>query len=202
MSWIASFYDLMMYPIERNCLGDWRAEILSDLKGKILEIGGGTGVNLDLYSKDVELLITEPDREMRERLLKKLTPEQREYISVTDAFLETLPVEDNSFDVVVSTLVLCSVRDLDKAVQEIYRIVKPGGKFVFLEHVAGEPHTTRFKWQQRLEPLWVAIASNCHMTRNTEEAIIKAGFNIQWILHDEFCFAPPLFPSIRGVAIK
>jgi ubiquinone/menaquinone biosynthesis C-methylase UbiE len=120
-----------------------------------------------------------------------------------DAALEGLPLPKARFDAVVATLVLCSVPRLDRALADIYRVLKSGGRFVFLEHVAAENRPRRLKWQHRVEPVWKRISGNCHLTRRTEAAIRAAGFTILKIRRESMRKAWPLVrPTIRGIAVK
>ena len=205
MSWlVAAIYDRLMRASEKACLNQWRAELLQDLRGEVLEVGAGTGVNLPHYPKAVgRLVVSEPDRHMRRRLQARCGPSELCQVEVSDASLEGLPMAPVSFDAVVSTLVLCSVQDLHAALAEAFRVLRPGGCFVFLEHVAAAANPRRLKWQHRIEPLWKRLAGNCHLTRRTEEAIITAGFAIERIQRASIRKAMPIVrPSIRGVARK
>jgi len=110
---------------------------------------------------------------------------------------------DESFDAVVSTLVLCSVRDVHGALREIFRVLRPGGRLLFVEHVAAHPDSRRFAWQRRLEPLWKRVAGNCHLTRDTEGALRRAGFQLEGIERESMRKAMPFIRRcIRGVARK
>jgi ubiquinone/menaquinone biosynthesis C-methylase UbiE len=200
MSWLmAAVYDRFMRVSEEACLGRWRAELLRDLSGEVLEVGAGTGSTLGLYPKAVtRLVMAEPDPHMRHKLLEK-----RGTIEVSDAAAEKLPFENESFDAVVCSLVLCSVRDQKAALAEIARVLKPGGKLVFLEHVAANGKPDRLKWQGRIEPVWKHLMGNCHLTRRTEAAIAAAGLDIESIQRESIRKALPIVrPSIRGVARK
>lgn len=203
MSWLlAAIYDRLMRASEEACLTQWRAELLQDLHGEVLEVGAGTGVNLPHYPKAVSrLVVSEPDRHMRRRLQARCDSSGLNQVEVSDASLERLSMTPASFDAVVSTLVLCSVPDLHAALAEVFRVLRPGGRFVFLEHVAAAGDPRRLKWQHRLEPVWKRLAANCHLTRRTEEAIGTAGFEIERIQRASIRKALPLVrPSIRGVA--
>jgi ubiquinone/menaquinone biosynthesis C-methylase UbiE len=201
---MAALYDRMMRGTEEACLAEWRAGLIGDLEGEVLEVGAGTGLNLPFYPATVtRLVLSEPDPHMRNKLAQKALAETTTRVEVSHASLGKLPVPSDSFDAVVSTLVLCSVPSLDEALAEIHRVLKPGGKFVFLEHVAAEGRARRLKWQHRVEPFWKWFAGNCHLTRRTEAAIVAAGFELDGIKHESMRKSMPLVEAtIRGVAIK
>ncbi|MCO5168149.1 MAG: class I SAM-dependent methyltransferase [Planctomycetes bacterium] len=196
----AALYDPFMRRTERH-LAAWRAELLSRVAGRVLEVGAGTGANLPFYPRGLErLVLAEPDPHMRARLAARVARERPEAV-VIDAPAEALPVEDGSFDAVVSTLVLCSVADLPRALAEARRVLRPGGALVFLEHVAADDRPRRLRWQRRLEPLWRRVAGNCHLTRRTHEAIAAAGFTLEACERESLRRALPFVrPSVRGVA--
>lgn len=205
MSWLmAAMYDRCMRASEKACLARWRAEVLRDLAGEVLEIGAGTGLNLPHYPEAVtRLVLCEPDRHMRRRLRAKCGSSAGPRLEVSDASLEALPMGPASFDGVVASLVLCSVPDQPAALAEIARVLRPGGRLAFLEHVAAEANPRRLRWQRRLEPLWRRAMGNCHLTRRTEAAIRAAGFEILQIQRESMRKAMPLVrPSIRGIARK
>jgi ubiquinone/menaquinone biosynthesis C-methylase UbiE len=201
---MAKFYDASMKNTEARCLGAWRRELMASLEGDIIEVGAGTGVNLDFYdSAKTHLTLTEPEDHMRRILEQRARERQRHRIDVRDAGSEDLPFEDGRFDAVVSTLVLCSVKEVKLSLAEVRRVLRPGGRFVFLEHVAAEDNPGRLKWQQRLEPLWIHLGGNCHLTRRTLSSITDAGFEIERLSQGEMLPAPAVVrPTIRGVALK
>jgi len=201
---MAAMYDRMMKGTEEACLEEWRIGLVRDLEGEVLEVGAGTGLNLPLYPASVtRLVMSEPDPHMRQKLAQKAAADTGRSAEVIDASLEELPVPAGSFDAVVATLVLCSVPSLERSVAEIHRVLRPGGKFVFLEHVAAEDRPRRLKWQHRVEPFWKWFAGNCHLTRSTEAAIAAAGFEFDRIEHESMRKSMPLVEAtIRGVAIK
>jgi ubiquinone/menaquinone biosynthesis C-methylase UbiE len=124
-------------------------------------------------------------------------------VDVVDAGVDPLPFDDESFDVVVSTLVLCSVPDERAALAEIHRVLRPGGHFVHLEHVAAVENPKRHKWQRRVEPVWKRVAGNCHLTRTTDLAIPEAGFELVEVRRESMRKAPPwIRVTTRGVARK
>ena len=200
MSWLmAAVYDRFMRGSEEACLRDWRAALLRELKGEVLEAGAGTGSTLGLYPPAVtRLVLCEPDQHMRRKLIEKNISEK---IQVIDASLESLPFKEASFDAVVCSLVLCSVPDQKGALAEIRRVLRPGGRLAFLEHVAADGKPARLKWQGRIEPIWKHLMGNCHLTRRTESAIAAAGFEFEKIERESIRKALPIVrPSIRGIA--
>ena len=201
---IAAFYDRLTEASEKACLQQWRAELLRDLTGHVLEVGTGTGRNIPFYPPGLQrLVLTEPDPHMRRRLSEKIRSRVPSRAELLDASLEELPFAAESFDAVVATLVLCSVPHPDKALHEIHRVLKPGGQFVFLEHVAAEDRPRRLKWQRRVEPFWKWISGGCHLTRRTANAIVAAGFTVADVRRESMRKAWPLVrPTIRGVARK
>jgi len=202
MSWLlAALYDPMMKAAEDACLAAWRAELLAPLSGAVLEIGAGTGANLARYPKTItRLVLAEPDRAMRRRLAARAVSRARE---VTGAAAENLPFADGAFDFVVSTLVLCSVRDPAAALAEMRRVLKPGGRLVFIEHVAATDNVGRLRWQKLLEPIWKPLMGNCHLTRRTAEAIRTAGFALDEVKRESLRKTIPIArPSVRGTAVR
>ena len=205
MSWLmAALYDPFMRASEEACLARWRAELLRDLSGEVLEVGAGTGATLEHYPRAVtRLVLCEPDPHMRRKLEARLASFEPQNIRVSDASLDGLPFLPASFDAVVCSLVLCSVDDQKAALGQIRRVLKPGGRLVFLEHVAADSRPERLKWQRRIEPLWKRLMGNCHLTRRTAEAIQAAGFKIERIERESIRKALPIVrPSIRGIARK
>lgn len=211
MSWLmAAVYDGVMHAAETRCLAAWRSDLLRGVAGEVLEVGAGTGANLPHYPSSVaRLVLAEPDRHMRRRLVSRQgrtggpATGGAMPVEITDAGLPGLPMADASFDVIVGTLVFCSVRDPYAALADVFRVLRPGGRLVFLEHVAADEGSTRLAWQRRVEPVWTRVAGNCHLTRRTEGAIRAAGFAIERIHRDEMPKASPLVrATIRGVARK
>jgi ubiquinone/menaquinone biosynthesis C-methylase UbiE len=207
VSWLfAAIYDPFMRKSEIACLREWRGELLGSLEGRVLEIGAGTGANLPFYPPTLErLVVTDPDEHMLKRLADaRAGSGPRRAPEIVQAPADALPFADRAFDVVVSTLVLCSVPDVDRTLAEIRRVLVPGGRLVFLEHVAaGNDQTKRRRWQGRVEPFWKRIAGNCHLTRDTAGSLTNAGFALHEIKNESMRKALPLVrPTIRGVAIS
>jgi ubiquinone/menaquinone biosynthesis C-methylase UbiE len=198
----ATIYDPFMRSAERACLAQWRAALLEEASGDVLEVGAGTGANVPFYPPAVtQLRLTEPDRDMLARLRRRMGLGPVRRVDAQPAAADALPFDDASFDAVVSTLVLCSVPDLAAALAEIYRVLRPGGRLLFLEHVAADERPARLAWQRRLEPLWMHVSGNCHLTRRTGESIRAAGFVVERETRESMRKALPIMrPTIRGVA--
>ncbi|WP_426416011.1 class I SAM-dependent methyltransferase [Aestuariirhabdus sp. LZHN29] len=202
---IAMLYDRMMQGTELACLQQWRGALLANCYGRVLEIGAGTGASLPLYPPGIdELLVSEPDPAMRRQLQRRIDSTRVAFATaLADYQGERLLVDDESVDCVVSSLVLCSVHNQAGTLTEIFRVLKPGGQLLFLEHVAAQEGTGRHRWQRLVEPLWKRVAGNCHLTRCTEQAIIEAGFELAQVQRESLRKVPPFVrPSIRGLARK
>ena len=201
---MASIYDSFTRASEEACLRSWRAALLKDLAGQVLEIGAGTGANLPHFPQAVtRLVLSEPDPHMRRKLQERCIALGLPRAEVSEASIAALPMTDASLDAVVCSLVLCSVPDQKAALAEIARVLRPGGRLVFMEHVAADGRPGRLKWQGRIEPVWKRLMGNCHLTRRTEAAILAAGFEIETIERESIRKALPIVrPSIRGVARK
>ena len=165
--WLWSkIYDNIMKDAEEKGLRDWRRELLKNLSGDVLELGCGTGANLEFYPNTINrLVLTEPSLYMHQKLKEKIPLYNLNNIEILNDKAESLSLSNASFDAVVCTLVLCSVDNLEKALSEIHRILKPQGKFIFIEHIAAVNKPERYKWQRRLEFLWKHFADGCHLTR-------------------------------------
>jgi len=162
----ARLYDPMMSGAEKAGLGELRRVLLTAAKGSVLEIGAGTGANLTRYSADVDkLTLTEPDPAM----IRQVQPRVREHAPgalLLRAPVEDLPFTDDSFDAVVSTLVLCTVEDQLRALREVRRVLRPGGVLLFIEHVrADQPNLAR--WQDRLNHVNRVLGRGCNCNRQT-----------------------------------
>lgn len=200
---MAAIYDSFMEQTEEACLRAWRQELLAGLKGSVLEVGAGTGANLPLYPERVErLVLAEPDRDMGRKLRERLEGLGRS-ADLCEASMEALPFEDGTFDGVVCTLVLCSVPNPEASLAEVKRVLRPGGKLVFIEHVCDEQRFGRRLLQRGLEPLWKPLAGGCHLTRRTETTIRQAGFELGEVKRESLRKALPMIrASVRGVALK
>ena len=196
-----ALYDFFGRRLEKE-FGDRRQAVLAHARGRVLEIGAVTGFNLAHYPPEVEeIVITEPAPGMLRRAEQKAATLDSPVRSVK-APAEQLPFDDGTFDTVVSTLVLCSVDDQDRALAEVRRVLKRGGRLLFIEHVrSDDPRLAR--WQDRWERPWKVIATGCHPNRPTLERIKAAGFEIEEFEHGELPKSPPITrPMIAGHAVR
>jgi ubiquinone/menaquinone biosynthesis C-methylase UbiE len=194
--WFAALYDRMNRAEERGFLGEMRKQLLGDLTGDVLEIGAGTGANFEHYPTNVQVTALEPDPFMLKRAAKKLAALGRTNISLQQAPAERLPFDDATFDVVVSTLVLCTVRDVPRALAEIRRVLKPGGQLHFIEHVRSKGFGGRA--QDLIRPIWGWCSAGCHPNRRTLDALRAAGFDFD-IMERRTMLS--FVPIIRGTAV-
>jgi ubiquinone/menaquinone biosynthesis C-methylase UbiE len=196
----AAAYDRLMAGTEEAGLADMRDDLLSRAHGEVLEIGAGTGVNLEHYGTGPQrLVLTEPEEPMVRRL-RRHAETKGSKAEVVQAPAEALPFADDSFDTAVATLALCTVDDPHRAIGELRRVLRPGGELLFLEHVrSDDPKLAR--WQDRLLPYWRRFGHGCNCNRPTADSIRRAGFEIQELIPGELPKSPPLArPLIRGWA--
>ena len=195
----AATYDRQMAKTEKAGLRAFRERLLAGASGDVLEIGGGTGANLPCYGPAVtSLTITEPQPPMLRRLARAVSAHHSS-AQVLRAPAEDLPFDDDSFDVAVSTLVLCGVDDQPRALRELRRVLRPGGRLLFIEHLrSDDPGTARLhdrlNWLNRL-----MVCCDCN--RPTLDSIGAAGFTVPGVEHTELPKAPPFVrPAIVGSA--
>jgi ubiquinone/menaquinone biosynthesis C-methylase UbiE len=196
----AAFYDHMMAKSEKAGLAEQRRMLLAEARGRVLEIGAGTGANLPHYGEGVETLtVTEPDAGMARRLERRARELGRQ-VEVVHATAEALPFENGSFDTAVSTLVLCTVHDQLDALAELRRVLVPGGRVLFIEHVRADERGLA-GWQDRLNGFNRVMGRGCNCNRTTLAAIGAAGFTLGELQRSELQKAPPLVrPLVIGSA--
>ncbi len=202
-----NFYSKFIFPrlldftMSGSQLAPYRQETLSPVEGKVLEIGFGTGLNLSYYPENIEKLVTVDPNPGANKLAQKRI--KKADIEVDSRVLngENLPMEANTFDTVVSTWTLCSIPKVEQAIAEIHRVLKPGGKFVFIEHgLSDEPSVQ--KWQNHLTPIQKIVGDGCHLNRNIRELVKQQFDNLEI---KEFYVED--FPKVigyhyQGIAIK
>ena len=192
-------YDRQMAKAEKAQLGALRQSLLAAADGDVLEIGGGTGANLPFYRPGTgSLTITEPEPAMVRRLERRAR-EQAPLAKILRAPAEDLPFEDGTFDVAVSTLVLCGVSDQPRALRQLRRVLRPGGQLLFIEHIrSGDARLARH--QDRMNWLNQLVVS-CDCNRPTLTSIREAGFTVTDVEHLALYKAPSFVsPLIVGSA--
>lgn len=200
--WFAALYDLFGRLAPR-ALEDTRRRVVAGARGRVLEIGAGTGANLPYYDwPNVEsLIVSEPDHNMLQRLKTKVEhlPEpQRAKVRLHWAPAEDLDLEPGlAFDTIVSTLVLCTVNDPARVLREANRLIAPAGELRLWEHVAADGGTGTF--QQIIQPVYGRLSAGCQLHRHTEDSLRAAGFSLTV---DERPNLSPFMPSFAGTATK
>lgn len=166
-------YDLLIGPLERRYLQEARKELIAELTGRLLDLGAGTGANFPFFSLTSQVTALEPDPAM----LKIAESRSRDGINLVSGHAEALPFEDHTFDHVVATLVLCTVAQPEHSLQEIKRVLKPGGGLHFLEHVRAPGALGKIN--DLVTPLWSRLAGGCRLNRSTVEMIARQGFELE-----------------------
>ncbi|MBF0131896.1 MAG: class I SAM-dependent methyltransferase [Magnetococcales bacterium] len=176
-----------------------RARIVPKATGKVLEIGMGSGFNLPYYSPHVEHLFgLEPAEHLKQKAIDKIP-----FVTFPVAWIgmtaEHIPLESQSMDTVISTWTLCTVPDVRRALSEIFRVLKPNGQFLFIEHGRSPDRTVQMV-QNTLNPLWKKIGGGCHLNRPMDKLILNAGFRMISCETGAMNGAGPLSFLFRGVA--
>lgn len=184
-------------------IADRKRALFTNLRGTVLEIGPGTGANLPYYPADVHWIGVEPNPFMHSYLKQEAERLGLKDVNLRSGKAEQLEAEDNSVDAVVSTLVLCSVSNLTGTLLEVLRVLKPGGQFFFVEHVAAPQGTWLRQIQRAVQPLWSVLGDGCHPDRETWALIENAGFATVNYQHFSGPVPIPIVkPHIIGVATK
>lgn len=195
---LAAAYDVATAPLERSVLAPARARLLAGATGRVLELGAGTGANLPWYPATVDTLdLCEPDPHMRRRLVRRVAARRWPFAVAVHDVDATGPFPGTTYDLVVSTLVLCTVPDPQAAVGAFRAVLADGGRFAFLEHVHAGGLAGRL--QALASPLWGPLAGGCHLDRPATAALRSAGLvpvEQRWLR-----LPPPLFLAIAGQAI-
>lgn len=198
----AWLYDVTMRRVERGGLAALRGELLDNAHGATLEIGAGTGANIAHYTAAAApLVLTEPDPHKLRRLRHRAR-RSRPDVETVVAQAHALPFPDASFDAVVVTLVLCSVPDQAQALAEVRRVLRPGGRLLFVEHVRSVERRLARR-QDLWRPVWRAIAGGCEPNRDTAAALRAAGFELTDLRHGRMPAAPAIVrPLVFGTATR
>lgn len=165
-------YDAMLWVGEATGLRSWREKLAKGARGRVLDVGCGTGRNLPLFGPGAKVIGLDPARESLLRAHRRAPG-----VPLVRASAEKLPFRDGAFDTVVSGLVFCSVPDPLRGLAEVKRVLAPGGQLRMLEHVRSQSPLGA-RWQDFIQPLWTWVAGGCHPNRDTEANVRKAGFEI------------------------
>jgi ubiquinone/menaquinone biosynthesis C-methylase UbiE len=202
----AWYYPKVVGLAERSGQAETRRDLLSEARGRTLEIGAGSGFNLPHYTSRVtELVVSEPSPHMREHLRERLNidPPPVGSWEIVDASAETLPFEGESFDTVTGGFILCSIPNPDAALAEFARVLKPGGRYIFLEHVHAGEGTALGRFQDLIEVPHRYFAAGCHPNRRTWETIADSPLEIERLERGQQPKAPPsVRPTILGSAVR
>ena len=202
----ALYYPRLVAIAENAGQRETRRRLIADADGRTLELGAGSGLNLAHYTPRVtELVVTEPSPHMLAQLRRLLSerPVQAGSCELVQAGAEELPFEDASFDTVVCTYVLCTVPDPSRALAEVGRVLRPGGKLLFLEHVHAGDGTMLGRFQDLVEVPHRYIAAGCHPNRRTEQLLERSPLEVQRLEHGRQPRAPlTVKPTITGAALK
>jgi ubiquinone/menaquinone biosynthesis C-methylase UbiE len=191
--------------VERNGAGEYRRRLLAGIAGRVVEIGAGTGTNFPLYPAGVtEVVAVEPEPRLRE-LAERAARDAAVPVVVVPGVAARLPAAEGSFDAAVSALVLCSVPDQAAALAELHRVLRPGGRLYFWEHVRAE--TAVLAGAQRLldATVWPVVGGGCHTSRDTAASIEAAGFTIgrlERLRFPDSRLVMPTSPHVLGVAVR
>jgi len=192
----ATVYDPLLALGELAGLRRLRRRLLASARGRVVELGAGTGLNLRHYPDGLEaLILVEPDAAMRRRLRRRVRAHGR-VADIVEASAERLPLADHSVDTIVATLVLCTVDEPQRALEEIARVLRPDGELLFVEHVRADA-TRLARWQDRLSRPWRRFACGCHCNRATVELMRACGFELE-IAEATWRAMPPI---VRPLAI-
>jgi SAM-dependent methyltransferase len=200
-SWFsARIYDFVLALGERAGMAERRRALVSRTSGAVLEIGAGTGLNLAYYPDGLDrLVLCEPEPHMARRLERRVAQQTRR-AEVVRATAETLPFEDETFDTVVSTLVLCTVTNPQATLNEIRRVLRPGGSLLFIEHVRSDERRLA-RWQDRFHSPWRAFAAGCNCNRKTLQRLGDRGYTVTLTDRGQWRRMPPIVrPLIVGQA--
>lgn len=190
--------------LDRGGLAEHRVALLGDAAGRVMEVGAGAGANFAHYPPPVtEVTAVEPEPYLRD-VARAAAGSAPVPVTVVGGRAERLPADDQSFDAVVACLVLCSV-DADAALAEMFRVLRPGGRLHFLEHVAaGTPGLRRVQGALDVT-VWPALVGGCRLGKDTRTAIERAGFAVDRIEHltwPDYRLPSPTSPHIRGIASR
>jgi ubiquinone/menaquinone biosynthesis C-methylase UbiE len=195
--WFAAMYDLLCGRSASGLLKPVHARIMGEAEGRVLEIGAGTGLGLSIYPSTAHVVATEPDPHMLKRAYRRVEELGLTNVELHRAPAEEIPFDDDSFDHVVTSLVLCTVSDPARSLAEAKRLLKPNGTLRFVEHVRNDESRFWGAVQDLITPGWRWFGAGCNPNRRTKQSIEDAGFDIEWL---EQVRIGPGTPAIYGVA--
>ena len=192
----ALFFDIMEGYINSR-LAARKSRLFADLPGAVVEIGAGVGANFAYFKEGTRVIAVEPNPHMHPGLRRKARRRSLP-LSILENGAEAIDLPDNSVDAVVCTLVLCTVGDPARVIDEVRRILKPGGHFIFIEHVAAPQKTWRRRLQDSLHGFWRYIFEGCNTNRDTGAMLQGAGFRNLQI--EEYVMRSPFLPVNSQIA--
>jgi ubiquinone/menaquinone biosynthesis C-methylase UbiE len=175
------FYDRVIFPrlmhwsLRRGDVTEYRNWIVPRAEGRVLEVGVGSGLNLPLYGEPVSAVVGIDPHETLNRMAEQRISDARIPVTLVTGSAEDLPLEDASFDTAVMTWALCSIPDGRRALDEIRRVLKPGGQLLYIEH-GQAPDAGVARWQDWITPVWKRCAGGCHLNRPINDMIREQGF--------------------------
>lgn len=197
----AWYYPPLLELAERAGQRETRHQLIGQAAGRTLELGAGSGINLPHYTAAVtELIITEPGPEMLEHIRKAIAadPPAAAKVRLVQTGAEELPFEDSSFDTIVGTFILCTIPEPRRTLAEVVRLLRPGGRFLFLEHVHAAEGTLLGAFQDLVERPHTYIAAGCHPNRRTWQVIEESGLEVERLEHGR---QPRAVPTVRPTII-
>jgi ubiquinone/menaquinone biosynthesis C-methylase UbiE len=196
---------ILPHIIDRACgtpeLQAWRAEVAAGLSGKVVEIGFGSGLNVEALPAEVEIVYAVEPAELARQLAESRIAAGNVTVEHVGLDGQRIPLDDDSCDGALSTFTLCTIPDVGVALAELRRVVRPGGRFHFLEHGLS-PDARVAAWQRRIEPAQKRLADGCHLTRDTAELVRHAGFELEQVASRYAKGPKPWSWFTEGVAIN
>jgi ubiquinone/menaquinone biosynthesis C-methylase UbiE len=201
----ARLYTRLASAMERSGAGEYRQRLLAGLSGRVVEVGAGTGANFaHLPASVTEVVAVEPEAYLRARA-EEAARHAPVPVTVVDGVADRLPAGDGAFDAAVVSLVLCSVPDQAGALREIHRVLRPGGRLHFWEHVRADGGSLARVQQVLDRTVWPALGGGCHAGRDTLAAVEGAGFRVERVERFRFPDARvpmPTAPQVLGTAVR
>ncbi|MGY1641927.1 class I SAM-dependent methyltransferase [Geodermatophilus sp. SYSU D00703] len=201
----ARLYTRLAAAMERSGAGEYRQRLLADLSGRVVEVGAGTGANFAHVPASVtEVVAVEPEAYLRARA-EEAARHAPVPVTVVDGVADRIPAADGTFDAAVVSLVLCSVPDQGRALREVRRVLRPGGRLHFWEHVRADGGALARVQRVLDRTVWPALGGGCHASRETLAAVESAGFRVERLERFRFPDARvpmPTAPQVLGTAVR